>query len=93
VNELIDHVQTKEKGTRIKIEVLRDKKPMTFEVEVAEDESGGPLGSDGLQSFLESWQGYTDALQNEIRNWSGDESLLKGRLLRGLTTKGGQRRI
>ncbi len=45
VNELIDHVQTKEKGTKIKLEVLRDKKPMTFEVEVAEDESGGPPGS------------------------------------------------
>jgi serine protease Do len=93
VNELIDHVQTKEKGTRIKLEVLRDKKPMTFEVEVAEDESGGPPDQDGLQTFLESWQGYTDALQSEIRNWSGDESLLKGRLLKGLTTKGGQRRI
>ena len=93
VNELIDHVQTKEKGTKIKLEVLRDKKPMTFEVEVAEDESGGPPDQDGLQTFLESWQGYTDALQSEIRNWSGDESLLKGRLLRGLTTKGGQRRI
>jgi S1-C subfamily serine protease len=67
VNELIDRVQTKEKGTKIKLDVLRDKKPMTFEVEVAEDESGGPLGSDGLQTFLESWQGYTDALQNELK--------------------------
>ena len=78
VNELIDHVQAKAKGAKVKLEVLRDKKPMTFEVEVAEDESGGPLGSDGLQTFLESWQGYTDALQNEIRKWSADEIAVEG---------------
>jgi len=66
---------------------------MTFDVEVAEEESGGPLGSDGLQTFLESWQGYTDALQNEIRNWSAEESPSKSQLLRGLTLKGNLRRI
>ncbi|RPI97678.1 MAG: PDZ domain-containing protein [Candidatus Aminicenantes bacterium] len=93
VNELIDLIQAKPKGAKVRLEVLRDKKPMTFDVEVAEEESGGPLGSDGLQTFLESWQGYTDALQNEIRNWSAEESPSKSQLLRGLTLKGNLRRI
>ncbi len=93
VDQLLDLVQAKAKGDKIKLEVLRDKKVMTFDVEVAEDETGGPADSDGLQSFLESWQGYTDALQNEIRRWSADESPLKGQLLRGFALKGNLRRI
>ncbi len=75
VNDLIDLVQTKAKGAKIKVEVLRDKKPMSFDVEVLEEESGAVLGSDELQSFLESWQGYTDALQKELRNWNGGRPL------------------
>jgi serine protease Do len=83
VNELIDLVQGKAKGDRIKIEAVRDKKTMSFEVEIAEEESGTPFGSDELQSFLESWQGYTDALQKELQSWDGVRPLLglkQGRL-------------
>ncbi len=93
INELIDLVQAKAKGDKIKLEVLRDKKPMTFDVEVAEDESGGLLESDGLQSFLESWQGYTSALQNEIRNWTIDGSPELQQSLRRLPVKSNLRRI
>ena len=69
VNELIDHVQSKEKGEKVKLEILRDRKAMTVEVEVAEEESGGPFESGSMKEFLESWQGYTDAVQKELRNW------------------------
>ncbi|MCK7481481.1 MAG: PDZ domain-containing protein [Candidatus Moduliflexus flocculans] len=41
VNGLIDLVQAKDKGAKVKIEVLRDGKAVKFEVEVAEEESGG----------------------------------------------------
>lgn len=84
VNDLIDLVQTKAKGSKVRVEVLRDKKPMSFDVEVAEEESGAVLGSDELQSFLESWQGYTDALQKELKNWNGGRPLpgQRGRLRR-----------
>jgi S1-C subfamily serine protease len=88
VNGLIDLVQDKAKGAKVKIEILRDKKPMTFEVEVAEEERGGFPEDSGLRSLLESWQGYTEALQKELRG-----SPLKDRLLKGFALKGGQRRI
>jgi serine protease Do len=88
VNELIDLVQAKDKGGKIKIEALRDKKSMTFDIEVAEEERGGPLESDGLRSFLESWQGYTDALQNELRQWNTDRPPLVWRAV-----KSNQRKI
>jgi S1-C subfamily serine protease len=93
VNELIDFVQAKPKGAKVRLEVLRDKKAMTFDVEVAEEESGGLLDSDGLQSFLESWQGYTDALQNELRNWNVEGSPSLRQSLKSLAIKGNLRRI
>jgi len=95
VNELIDLVQDKPKGEKVKIEVLRDKKAMAFEVEVAEEESGGLFESEGLKSFLESWQGYTDALQKEMRTWGSDsdKAPLARQLTKGFALKGKARRI
>jgi len=93
VDQLLDLVQVKAKGDKVRLEVLRDKKVMTFDVEVAEDESGGPLDSEGLQSFLESWQGYTDALQAEIRKWNSEGFPELRQSLKDLRLKGSQRRI
>ncbi|HMA53685.1 MAG TPA: PDZ domain-containing protein, partial [Acidobacteriota bacterium] len=93
VNELIDLVQAKPKGAKIRLEVLRDKKPMTVDVEVAEEESGGLLGSDDMRNFLESWQGYTDAVQNELRNWNIESSPSMRQGLKSFTLKGNLRRI
>jgi len=44
VNELSGIVQDKKKSDKIKLEILRDKKPLTFDVEVEEEESGGSFG-------------------------------------------------
>jgi S1-C subfamily serine protease len=93
VDELIDLIQAKDKSSKVKVEFVRDKKAMTAEIEVAEEESGGPLGSDSLQDFLESWRGYTDAFRNELKNWSSDELPGIRQSLRSLTLKGGLRRI
>jgi serine protease Do len=92
VNGLIDLVQSKAKGDKVKIEVLRDKKPMTFEVEIAEDDNGLPLGSPELRSLLESWQGYTDALQRELRNWNRSTPI-DPQSLKALALRGRMRRI
>jgi len=42
LGELSDILQTKKKGDKIKVEFLRDKKPMSLDVEVGEEESGTP---------------------------------------------------
>ncbi|HPW17672.1 MAG TPA: PDZ domain-containing protein [Candidatus Aminicenantes bacterium] len=90
VDELIDLVQAKEKGAKVKIEFVRNKKPMTAEVEVAEEESGAASGSEGLRDFLEGWRGYTDAFRDELRNWGSDDFR---QAVRGLSLRGGLRRI
>lgn len=72
-NDLIDLVQAKKKGDKVKLEILRDKKPMTIEIPVGEEEMGGGLFNSGdFQNFLESWQSYTDAFQNQIRRWADE---------------------
>ena len=93
VDELIDLIQAKPKRAKAKIEFVRDKKAMSAEVEVAEEESGDALASEDLQSFLENWRGYTDAFRDELKNWGSDDlaSLRQG--LKRLNLKGGLRRI
>jgi serine protease Do len=87
VDALIDLVQDKPKGTKVKVEFLRDKKAMSAEVEVAEEETG-PFGSDTLRDLLESWQGYTDAFRNELRNWNSDELPVLRQSLKNISIKG-----
>jgi S1-C subfamily serine protease len=72
-NDLIDLIQAKKKGDKIRIEVLRDKKAMTIDVAVEEEElDAGFFGSGGVRSLLESWQGYTDAFRDELKKWQGE---------------------
>ena len=93
VNGLIDLVQAKAKGAKVKVEGLRDGKAVKFEVEVAEEERGGLPESESLRSFLESWQGYTDAFQNELRRLDSERDPLMRQALKGLTLNGRLRRI
>jgi len=67
---LIDLIQDRKKGDKIKVELLRDKKSLTLEVEVDEEERGGPL-SFGANS-LEAWQKYADAFEQELKSWGAD---------------------
>jgi serine protease Do len=71
-NDLIDRIQAKAKGDKVKLEVLREKKTVSLEVEVAEESSGGFFGPEGLRDALESWQGYTDAFETVLKRWRSD---------------------
>ncbi len=72
-NDLIDLIQAKKKGDKVKVEILREKKRMTLEVVVEEEKvDGGDLSSGDFRSFLQSWQGYTDAFQDELRRWQSE---------------------
>jgi len=73
VNDLIDLIQDKKKGDKVKLEILREKKPIAIDVVVEEEElDGGLLGAGEFRNFLESWQGYTDAFQDELRRWQSE---------------------
>jgi len=93
VNELLDLVQVKAKGSKVKLGILRDKKEMTLEVEVAEEKSGGFFEADDFQDFLESWQDYTDGFKNELKKWQSEGMPELRQSLKKLNIKGFLRRI
>ena len=68
-NELIELIQDKEKGEKIKLEIIRDKKKKTVEVEV-EVEEGEKKGAlfQNWEDYPESWEMYTDALKEQYKN-------------------------
>jgi len=72
VAELSAVVQTKKKGDKVKIEFMRDKKSASLMLEVAEQETGGPLGLmddgtfKGLERFFEPGQNWLEGLQENI---------------------------
>jgi C-terminal processing protease CtpA/Prc len=92
-NDLIDLVLAKPKGSKIKLEILRDKKAMTVEVEVSEEESGGLFDSGNFQGFLESWQGYTDAFKSELMKWQSEGLPELRQNLKRISPKGLLKRI
>jgi serine protease Do len=93
INDLLDAVQSKERGSKIKLDILRDKKEMNLDVEVLEEKSGGLLDSEDFQSFLESWQGYTDAFRKEIQKWQSEGMPELRQDLQRVRIKGSIRRI
>ena len=66
--DLVDLIQDKEAGDKITIELLRDKKKRTIEVEVDEEESSGPFfSSRNPQGFLTSGRNYLDTYETQSR--------------------------
>lgn len=65
-------IQRKEKGTRIKIEFLRNKKKRTVEVEVEEEGKSGFLrfdNRDGWEDYVEQWDDYGTSLRKQYKAW------------------------
>jgi membrane-associated protease RseP (regulator of RpoE activity) len=60
VAELSEMIQDKKKGDKIKIELMRDKKTMTLEVEIGEDERG-------FESFFGDFENNARLLQEQTR--------------------------
>jgi S1-C subfamily serine protease len=75
VEELSEHVQDKKKGDKVKIEFLRDKKKMSVDVEVEEEEAGQ---IPELFGFPNEWKDYLDywdkAMTGQYKDWTDDYS-------------------
>jgi len=61
VAELSELIQDKKKGDKIKLEIIRDKKPMSLDVEIAEEDSG-------FEAMLRSFEEYQQDFQDQMRN-------------------------
>lgn len=66
--DLVGLIQDKEKGDKITIEFIRDKKQRTAEVEVEEEEGSFDMFSPGVgRSYLDTWGNYQDVYRDQSR--------------------------
>ncbi len=77
VDDLGAILQNKKKGDKLKLEFLRDKKPMSVDVEVSEEESQGPLalGGDLFNGGFAIYDGPSGQIR--ARSQAEYEALLK----------------
>jgi serine protease Do len=72
VSELSAMIQDKKKGDKIRIELVRDKKPLTIEVEIEEEKSD-------LEGFFKNWSEYSKSFSNDQRRGEIEKSLQESR--------------
>lgn len=74
-NELVDLIQDKERGEKIKIVFLRDRKERSAEVEIEEEERRGSFFFPGdREVFFDSLDDYKEKFQNQYRKWQDEYS-------------------
>jgi len=70
VSDLSELIQDKEKGDKIKIEFLRDKKKRSVEIEIEEEEGGRAFFfSDDWESYVDSWDKHRESLKEQYEKW------------------------
>jgi len=62
-------IQDKEKGGKIKIEFLRNKKVRSVEVEIEEERSGFSYSYKGWEDYVDSWDSYSENLEKQYKKW------------------------
>ncbi len=70
-SDLSAAVQDKKKGDKVKLDLVRDKKPLSLEVEVAEEESPGLSYFFDNAPYLDYWGDYSRGLQQQYEKSRG----------------------
>ena len=77
--EISELIQDKNKGDKIRIDLVRDKKPLTLEVEIAEDETSGffPEAEPFIRQFGQTYQKNIDQYQKSVEELRTNKTLEK----------------
>jgi len=75
--DLTEVIQDKEKGEKIKLEVLRDKKVRTVEVEIEEERSGFSYSYKDWEDYVDSWDSYSKNLEKQYKKWQNSDDYEK----------------
>ena len=70
-------IQDKEKGERIKLELLRNKKVRSVEVEIEEERSGFSYSYKYWEDYVDSWDSYSENLEKQYKKWQDSEEYEK----------------
>ncbi len=71
--DLTGVIQDKEKGKRIKLELLRNKKVRSVEVEIEEERSGFSYSYKDWEDYVDSWDSYSENLEKQYKKWQDSE--------------------
>jgi S1-C subfamily serine protease len=72
VVDLTNRIQDMKKGDQIKLDILRDKKPVTLEVSVEEEEREGFFPPESWENALDSLRDSKDALNRQMFDWQDE---------------------
>ncbi len=75
--DLTGVIQDKEKGERIKLELLRNKKVRSVEVEIEEERSGFSYSYKDWEDYVDSWDSYSKNLEKQYKKWQDSEEYEK----------------
>ncbi len=75
--DLTGVIQDKEKGKRIKLELLRNKKVRSVEVEIEEERSGFSYSYKDWEDYADSWDSYSENLEKQYKKWQDSEEYEK----------------
>lgn len=75
--DLTGVIQDKEKGKRIKLELLRNKKMKSIEVEIEEERSGFSYSYKDWEDYVDSWDSYSENLEKQYKKWQDSEEYEK----------------
>lgn len=75
--DLTGVIQDKEKGKRIKLELLRNKKVRSVEVEIEEERSGFSYSYKDWEDYVDSWDSHSENLEKQYKKWQDSEEYEK----------------
>ena len=75
--DLTGVIQDKEKGEKIKLELLRNKKVRSIEVEIEEERSGFSYSYKDWEDYVDSWDSYSENLEKQYKKWQDSEDYEK----------------
>jgi serine protease Do len=75
--DLTGVIQDKEKGEKIKLEFLRNKKVRSIEVEIEEERSGFSYSYKNWEDYVDSWDSYSENLEKQYKKWQDSEDYKK----------------
>ncbi len=73
MRDLSGVIQDKEKGEKIKLEFLRDKKVRSVEVEIEEERSGFSYPYKDWEDYVDSCGSYSENLKKQYKKWQDSE--------------------
>jgi len=73
LRDLTGVIRSKEKGEKIKLEILRNKKVRSLEVEIEEERSRFSYSHKDWEDYVDSWDSYSKDMEKQYKKWQDSE--------------------